>query len=60
MDIQVGDIITLKKNHPCGGNRFSVLRVGMDFRLHCEQCGHEMMIPRSRAEKNIRRIEREK
>ncbi len=59
VDIRLNDIITLKKAHPCGGNRFRVLRIGMDFRLHCETCGHEMMIPRVKAEKNIRGIERE-
>ncbi len=59
MDVRVGDILTMKKPHPCGGVRFSVLRIGMDFRLHCETCGHEMMIPRAKAEKNIRGIERQ-
>ena len=59
MDVRVGDILTMKKPHPCGGSRFSVLRIGMDFRLRCETCGHEMMIPRVKAEKNIRGIERE-
>lgn len=58
MDIQVGDILTMKKTHPCGGRRFRVLRIGMDFRLHCETCGHEMMIPRVKAEKNITAVER--
>lgn len=58
MDIQVGDVLTMKKAHPCGGKRFLVLRTGMDFRLHCETCGHEMMIPRVKAEKNITAVER--
>lgn len=59
MDVRVGDVLTMKKQHPCGGSRFSVLRIGMDFRLRCETCGHEMMIPRLKAEKHIRKIERE-
>ncbi len=59
MDVRVGDVLTMKKPHPCGGSRFGVLRIGMDFRLRCETCGHEMMIPRVKAEKNIRGIERE-
>ena len=59
MDIQVGDILTMKKNHPCGSHTFSVLRIGMDFRLRCAGCGHEMMIPRHKAEKNIRKILRD-
>ena len=60
MDIQVGDVLTMKKAHPCGGKQFRVLRTGMDFRLHCETCGHEMMIPRVKAEKNITAVNREK
>lgn len=58
MDIRLGDILEMKKNHPCGNARFEVLRIGMDFRLRCLGCGHEMMLPRLKAEKNIRRVER--
>lgn len=57
MDIKVGDTLVMKKNHPCGENRFSVLRVGMDFKLKCQKCGHEIMIPRSKAEKGVKRVE---
>lgn len=46
----------MKKQHPCGCKTFTVLRVGMDFKLKCEQCGHEVMLPRVKAEKNIRKI----
>ena len=59
MDIRVGDILEMKKEHPCGNRRFEVLRIGMDFRLRCVGCGHEMMIPRLKAEKNIRRVNRQ-
>lgn len=59
MDIRVGDVLEMKKNHPCGSRSFSVLRIGMDFRLKCVGCGHEMMIPRLKAEKNIRKITHE-
>ena len=59
MDIRIGDILEMKKNHPCGSRMFSVLRIGMDFRLQCTGCGHEMMIPRLKAEKNIRKVIRE-
>lgn len=58
MDIRVNDILEMKKNHPCGTKTFLVLRVGMDFRLRCTGCGHEIMIPRSKAEKGIRKINR--
>jgi hypothetical protein len=56
MDIQVGDTLKLKKNHPCGSNLFKVLRVGMDFRLKCNGCGREMIISRSRAEKSTKAV----
>ena len=55
MDIRLGDILTMKKAHPCGSKQREVLRVGMDFRLKCTGCGHMIMIPRSKAEKNIRK-----
>ena len=57
MDIRLGDILTMKKAHPCGSREWEVLRVGMDFRLRCVGGGHTIMIPRSKAEKNIRGIE---
>ena len=56
MDIQVGDILTMKKEHPCGSKQWEVLRTGADFRLRCCGCGHEVMLPRSKAEKSIRQI----
>ena len=56
MDIHVGDVLELKKEHPCGSQRWQVLRVGMDFRLRCAGCGHELMIPRSKAEKSIKKV----
>ena len=58
MDVQVKDILVMKKAHPCGEKRWLVLRTGADFRLRCLGCGHELMIPRFKAEKNIRSIER--
>lgn len=59
MDVRVGDLLEMKKQHPCGGKRFAVLRSGMDFKLRCETCGHEVMVPRAKAEKNIKKILRE-
>lgn len=56
MDIALGDRLQMKKQHPCGCNTFSVLRVGMDFKLKCEGCGHEVMLPRAKVEKNIKKI----
>jgi Uncharacterized protein conserved in bacteria len=56
MDISVGDKILVKKQHPCGGNVFSVLRVGMDFKIKCDTCGHEIMVARAKIEKRIKKI----
>ena len=58
MDVRVGDVITVKKPHPCGSKEFDVLRVGMDFKIRCRTCGHEIMLPRVRIEKNIRKLAR--
>ena len=58
MDIQVGDVLELKKQHPCGSREWQVLRVGMDFKLRCTGCGHEMMVPRSKAEKAVKKVKR--
>lgn len=59
MDVRVGDKILTKKPHPCGANTFEVLRVGMDFRIRCTGCSHEVMLPRAKIEKNIRKVMRE-
>ncbi len=59
LDVRVGDILTMKKEHPCGSKQWKVLRVGMDFKLVCQGCGHQVMAPRSKIEKNIRKITRE-
>ena len=59
MDVRIGDILVMKKAHPCGNARFEVLRSGMDFKLRCEKCGHMVELPRSKAEKNIKQIIRE-
>ncbi len=59
MDIHVGDTIVTRKQHPCGDNHFLVLRVGMDFRIRCEKCGREVMLPRARIEKNIKTVLRD-
>ena len=59
MDIQVGDILKMKKQHPCGSLEWEVLRIGADFRLKCAGCGHQIMIRRVKAEKNVRGVVRE-
>ena len=56
MDIQVGDILVMKKTHPCGEKQWKVLRTGADFRLKCCGCGHQIMIARRIVEKNAKEI----
>ena len=45
-NIQVDDVLTFKKPHPCGGHDWKVLRIGIDFKLECTTCKHLIMIPR--------------
>ena len=54
-ELQQKDIQKLKKDHPCGSRRWQVLRVGMDIKLRCLGCGHEVMQPRRKVEKMIKR-----
>lgn len=56
MDIQVGDIVKLKKQHPCGSHEWEVLRIGADFRIKCLGCEHQIMIPRRTLEKSVKEI----
>ena len=56
MDIQINDKLKMKKKHPCGADVFTVTRIGMDFKLVCDGCGHEVIVPRSKAEKAIKKI----
>ena len=55
MEIQPGDVLEMKKEHPCGSRQWEVLRVGMDFRLRCTGCGREVMLPRRKAEKAVKK-----
>ena len=55
---EVGDIVKLKKQHPCGANEWEILRVGADFRLKCTGCGHQVMIARKLVEKNTKGLQK--
>lgn len=59
MDISKGDTLVMRKKHPCGSFEMLVLRSGMDFKLRCKGCGREFMIPRAKAEKNVKRVLKE-
>ena len=56
MEYEVGDIVKLKKQHPCGSQEWEILRVGADFRLKCMGCGHQVMMPRRQVEKSTRAL----
>ena len=59
MDVRVGDVLEMKKPHPCGCRQFLVTRSGMDFKIQCQKCGRLVEAPRLRVEGNIRRILRD-
>lgn len=59
MVYEVGDIVKLKKQHPCGSQEWKILRVGADFRLECMGCGHQIMIARKLVEKNTRGLRKQ-
>ena len=56
MEFNVGDIVQMKKNHPCGDNQWEILRTGIDFRIKCVTCGHMVMLPRTKFEKGVKKI----
>lgn len=56
LNYEVGDIVQLKKQHPCGSNEWKILRVGADFRLECLGCKHQVMVPRKLVEKNTKNL----
>ena len=58
MNYEVGDVVTLKKQHPCGSREWEVLRVGADFRLKCLGCSHQVMMARKLVEKNMKALKK--
>ena len=57
MEYNVGDIVKTKKQHPCGSKEWEITRIGVDFKLKCLGCGHQIMLPREKALKMIKREE---
>ncbi len=55
---EIGDIVKLKKQHPCGSNEWEILRIGADFRLKCTGCGHQIMIARKLVEKSTKEVKK--
>ena len=56
LKIDPGDVVITKKNHPCGGNKWEVLRTGADFVIKCQKCGHQTWISRVKLEKSVKEI----
>jgi hypothetical protein len=56
LDIRVGDIVQMRKTHPCGSDRWRVYRVGADVGLRCLGCDHRVMMPRRKFERGVKRI----
>lgn len=56
MEFNVGDIVKMKKAHPCGSFEWEILRVGMDFRLKCVLCGHQIMVARKLIDKKCKGV----
>lgn len=56
MKLNVSDVVELKKEHPCGSKQWEIMRNGADFRIKCLGCGHQVMIPRPKLEKSIKKI----
>ncbi len=54
LEIKIGDVVKLKKNHPCGGDEWEIVRVGADIGIVCLKCKHRILIPRSELERRIK------
>ncbi len=50
-----GDLVEMKKQHPCGSKVWKVIRTGADIRIECQGCRHQVMMPRSKFEKNMKK-----
>jgi hypothetical protein len=55
-EFQLGDIVEMKKPHPCGTNAWKVIRMGMDIRMKCTGCQHSVLLPRSRFERKLKKV----
>lgn len=56
MEYKIGDIVELKKQHPCGSKIFEIIRTGVDFKFKCQGCGHIIMLERQKAMKIIKKL----
>lgn len=56
MQFNLGDVVQMRKAHPCGSDQWEILRIGMDFRIKCKGCGRLVMLPRQQFEKGVKKI----
>ncbi|MCF8011444.1 MAG: DUF951 domain-containing protein [Clostridiales bacterium] len=56
LKFHVGDIVKMRKTHPCGGDEWEIMRTGVDFRIRCTTCGRVIMLPRLKFKKNVKEI----
>lgn len=52
----LNDVVQMKKAHPCGENRWKIIRMGADIRIKCEGCAHSVLIPRRKFESKMKRV----
>ncbi|MCT2536417.1 DUF951 domain-containing protein [Aquibacillus koreensis] len=55
-EYQLNDVVQMKKPHPCGENRWKIIRMGMDIRVKCEGCGHSVLIPRKKFDSKMKKV----
>lgn len=53
---ELGDIVQMKKQHPCGANEMEIIRMGMDIRIKCVKCKHSILLPRAKFEKGFKKV----
>jgi hypothetical protein len=53
---QLGDVVQMKKAHPCGSNEMEVIRMGMDIRIRCVGCKHSVLVPRAKFESKLKKV----
>lgn len=56
VNYQLGDIVQMKKGHPCGNNEWEIIRVGADFKIKCTGCGRRVMLPRTKFERAVKAL----
>jgi len=56
MDIRLGDVVRMRKQHPCGDYEWEVVRLGADIGIKCQTCGHRVLLPRRKFEKSVKKL----